>query len=122
MSNWEWKNLSNSQKLIRVVAVANFSICAVTFVTPARQLMDRGFNALKAVNLDRPVGRSLQFWLVGSTLLLPILLGLAVWRAKKAMPAEGVWESVKVEATMVGAWWAIVVLSVLYFGSLGAGG
>jgi hypothetical protein len=65
------------------------------------------------------VGRSLQVWLLGSTVMATALFALIAWKNRMAtMPAR----SVKVEGILLLSWWIIVVGACAYGFMLGMGG
>jgi hypothetical protein len=71
------------------------------------------------MNIEDLVGRSLQAWLVGSTILATALFGLIAWKTRRAtVPAR----SLKVEGILLLSWWIIVVGACAYGFVLGMGG
>jgi len=95
----------------------------VLFILPTtRRWIDRGFLALKAINLEDPVGWSLQVWLVGSTLVATVLLGTMFWRKQRAVAVGLPSEPLRLEGILVAAWWLIVIGASAYAFMLGMGG
>jgi hypothetical protein len=86
----------------------------VLFVVPVtHRLVDDGFRALRRFNAEEVAGRTLQVWLVGSTVLSTILFGRLVWR--KASPLTH-------EAVLLVAWWFLALATAAYSFMLGLGG
>lgn len=106
------KELSASRKTIRVVVGINLIFTALFVIPLTQRWMDRGLGALRAYNLEKAAGRSLQAWLVASTVGASCLLGYTLWRSWKTTEAGLV-----IEVTMVLAWW-LIVLGVYVFAAM----
>jgi hypothetical protein len=111
------KPLSESRIAIRVILGINFTLLVLFVIPLTHHWADRGLGALRSYNLEKPVGRSLQVWLPGSTLLATCLLGFTLWRKRK-VPVSGL----GIEVIMVVAWWLIVLGACVYAFMLGMGG
>lgn len=112
---------SACRKAIRFVALCNF-LMFVLFVVPAtNRWIERGFVAVRPIGLEALVGRSLQVWLAGSTLLITALLGCLFWQKHKATAAQLGSESVRIEGIFVAIWWLIVLGACAYGFALGMG-
>jgi hypothetical protein len=110
------KPLAGSRKAIRIISAINFSFLVLVIIPFTNHWMNRGLRALRGYNLEKPVGRSLQVWLVGSTLLATCLLGFTLWRSRK-IAARGL----GIEVIMVVSWWLIVLGACAYGYMLGMG-
>jgi hypothetical protein len=78
----------------------------IFFVVPfTHRLVDDGFRALRRFNAEEIAGRTLQVWLVGSTVLATVLLVRLIW--KKSSP-------VTYEAVLLLAWWFLAVVTFAF--------
>lgn len=69
--------------------------------------------------MEDVVGRSLQVWLVASTIASTALFGLIGWKNRRAtLPAT----SLKFEGILLLSWWIIVMGACVYGFALGMGG
>jgi hypothetical protein len=100
----------------------NFFFFALFVIPPTHRWIDRGFLVLRAIHLEEPVGWSLQVWLVGSTLVATVLLGIMFWRKRRAVAAGLPSEPIRLEGMLVGGWWLIVIGVCAYAFMLGMGG
>jgi hypothetical protein len=121
MRNWIEKPRSVPQKIIRFTLGINFTLFVLFIVPFAHHWVDRGFRALTAFNLEKPAGRSLQVWLVGSTLLATGLLLFASSRNRKAVARGRPSEDLRFDSILVTSWWLIVLGSCAYAYMLGMG-
>jgi len=69
--------------------------------------------------MEDVVGRSLQVWLVASTIIATELFGLVGWKSRRATLPAG---SLKLEGILLLSWWIIVVGACVYGFALGMGG
>ena len=102
--------------------VVNFVITALLLVPPFHRWVDRGFQALRAINLEEQVGRGLQLWLIGSTIVATGLLGWLLWQKRRAQSAGKAPLSIRIEGIMVAVWWVIVLVASAYAYMLGLAG
>jgi hypothetical protein len=111
-----------SRKAIRLITSLNFLIFGLFVVPPAHRWIDRGLLALGSVHLEDPVGRSLQIWLVGSTLAATALFGRMLWQKQRATSAGVPLVSVRLEGILIAVWWLVVLGACAYGFMLGMGG
>jgi hypothetical protein len=114
--------LSGSRKAIRSMMWVNFALFLLFVVPFTNHSINRGLWALRSINLEEPVGRSLQIWVVGSTLVATVLLVRMFWQRRRTISGRGASISLKLETILVAAWWAIVLGSCAYGFMLGMGG
>lgn len=105
--------LLRSRTAIRSILVANLALSILFVVPVAHRLVDDGFRALERVNAEALAGRTLQVWLVGSTVVATALFGRLVY--KKASP-------ITCEATLLCVWWFVLIAAIAYGFILGLGG
>ena len=108
-----------SRSVVRAILYANFFLFAL-FVMPAtNHWLNQGFVALRSINMEDVAGRSLQVWLVASTIVATALFGLIGWKSRRAlMPAT----SLKFDGILLISWWIIVIGACIYGFALGMGG
>ena len=108
-----------SRAVIRVILYVNFFLFAL-FMTPiTHHWVDRGFLALQSINLENFVGRSLEVWIVASTMTATVLFGLLiVWNRGAAQSVR----SVRFEGILLFSWWIAVLATCAYGFMLGMGG
>jgi hypothetical protein len=116
------QTFSGSRNVIRLITLWNFLMFALFVIPPTNHSINRGFLALRAVNLEEPVGRSLQVWLVGSTLLVTALLGWILWQKRRATLAGMHTASITFEGILVAVWWFVVLGACVFAFALGMGG
>jgi len=68
--------------------------------------------------MEDVVGRSLQVWLVASTIISTALFGLIGWKNRRATPPA---KSLKFEGILLLSWWIIVIGACVYGFALGTG-
>jgi len=109
----------SSRRIVRAILSANLFLF-VLFVIPAtHHWVDRGFFALRSINVEDVVGLSLQTWLVASTIVATLLFGLiALKNRTSGKPVR----SLKPEGILLLSWWIIVVGACAYGFMLGMGG
>jgi hypothetical protein len=110
------KPLWGSRKAIRVILGINFTFFVLLIIPFTNHSLSRGFRTLRSYNLEQLVGRSLQVWLIGSTLLATCLLAFTLWRSRKVGVAR-----LALEVIMVVAWWFIVIGVCIHAFMLGMG-
>jgi hypothetical protein len=116
------QTFSGSRRAVRSITFLNVLVFVLFVTPPAHRWIDRGFLALRTVHFEKPVGYSLGIWLVGSTLAATALLVRMVWQKRHmiraGLPSASLWP----EATLVAAWWAVVLSACAYGFMLGMGG
>ncbi len=122
MSIQQEQSVSRSRAAVRVITLFNLFLFMLFVIPPAHRWIDLGFRALRSAHLEEPVGLSLQVWLVGSTLLASGLLLRMVWHTRRKLSAGIPSVSLRLEATLVIAWWAIVIGTCAYGFMLGMAG
>ena len=108
-----------SRAIVRAILSANFFLFALFVIPTTHHFVDRGFLAMRSLHLEDAVGRSMQVWIVVSTILATALYGLVVWKNRRAAAPI---RSTRFDGILLLAWW-IVLLGVCAFGfMLGMGG
>ena len=72
--------MTYSRNIVRAILYANLFLFALFVIPTTHQWVDRGFLALRSINMEDVVGRSLQGWLVASTIIASALFGLIAWK------------------------------------------
>jgi hypothetical protein len=108
-----------SRAIVRALLCANFLLFALFVIPTTHHWVDRGFLALRSVNMEDAVGRSIQVWILGSTIIATGLFGLVLWKNRRAeLPIS----SIRSDGILLLAWW-IALLGVCAYGfMLGMGG
>lgn len=106
----------------RFILLVNFSLFILFIFPLTNHLVDRGLGALKPLGLEDLVGKSLQVWLVGSTLAATALFLWMAWKQRSPQSDGPIFNRVRTEAMMLIAWLAIVAGVILYGLGLGGGG
>jgi hypothetical protein len=101
-----------SRSIVRAILYANFFLFALFVIPTTHHWVDRGFLALKSVNLEEVVGRSMQAWIVVSTIAATVLFGLAFWRNRRAQLSV---TSIRLDGILLLTWW-IALLGVCAYG------
>lgn len=105
-------------RLIRVLTIANFSVMLLLIGLGRSHELDL---ALRRLGLEDVIGRSLQVWFVGATLLATTLFVGVLWKKSRLGPSDTQLR-IKTEAILLSAWW-LTLLALLAFGyMLGMGG
>jgi len=108
-----------SRSILRAILYANFFLFALFVIPITNHWVDQGFIALRSIHMEDVVGRSLQVWLVASTIASTALFGLIGWKNRRAtLPAT----SLKFEGILLLSWWIIVMGACVYGFALGMGG
>jgi|SRR5579859_634100 len=108
-----------SRAIVRAVLYANFFLFALFVIPTTHHWVDRGFLAMRSLHLEDAVGRSLQVWIVVSTILATVLYGRAVWKNRRAAAPIC---STRFDGILLLGWW-IALLGVCAYGfMLGTGG
>ena len=108
-----------SRAIVRAILSANFFLFVLFMIPTTHHWVDRGFLALRSVHLEDAVGRSIQVWILGSTIIATGLFGVVLWKNRGAeLPIS----SIRSDGILLLAWW-IVLLGVCAYGfMLGMGG
>jgi hypothetical protein len=105
-------------KVIRIALVANFLILiALVGLGQSRELD----HALRRAGVEDLIGRSLQVWIVGSTILSTVLFASILWKKKK-MATSVPGPELKFEGALLMIWWIVLVGLLAYGFMLGMGG
>jgi hypothetical protein len=107
--------------MIRFIMGINFIFFVAMVVPFTHHWIDRGFLALKSRDMENIVGRSLQVWLIASTLVATILFGIALWRRRRALVAGFAAEQLVLETILTTSWWLVVLGACAYGYMLGMG-
>jgi len=108
-----------SRNIVRAILYANFFLFVLFVIPLTNHWVNQGFLALRAMNLEDVAGRSMQVWLVASTIIATALFGLVVWKNRRAMlPVR----TLKFEGFLLLGWWIIVLGACAYGFMLGMGG
>jgi hypothetical protein len=103
--------------LLRVLVGVNFAIFLVMIspIGTSREL----YKSLKDSGLANAIFRSMQVWVVASTLIATVLFGLIIWNLRRAgLPVR----TLRLEAILLVAWWLTLLLLCGYAFMLGMGG
>lgn len=107
------------RSIVRAILYANFFLFALFVMPMTHHWVDQGFSALRSINMKDAVGRTLQVWLVASTIIATALFGLVGWKNRRAtLPTR----SLKFEGILLLSWWIIVIGACVYGFALGMGG
>lgn len=108
-----------SRAIVRAILCANFFLFALFVIPTTHHWVDSGFLAMRSVHLEDAVGRSMQVWIVVSTILATVLYGLVVWKNRRATSPI---RSTRFDGILLLVWW-IALLGVCAYGfMLGMGG
>jgi hypothetical protein len=115
------QTFSGSRTAVRSMTLLNFLVFVLFVIPPAHRWVDRGFLALRSIHCEEPVGYSLEIWLVGSTLAATALLARMIWQRRKNISAGLPSVSLRLEKTLVAAWWLAALGACAYGFTLGMG-
>src|SRR5579885_1150531 len=73
-----------SRAFLRGILYGNFFLFALFVIPATHHWVDRGFLILRSVNLEDAVGRSMQVWIVGSTIIATVMFGVILWKNRQA--------------------------------------
>ena len=111
--------MTYSRNIVRAILYANLFLFALFVIPTTHHWVDRAFFALRSINMEDVVGRSLQGWLVASTVIATALFGLIAWKNGRAtMPVR----SFKLEGILLLGWWIVVLGACAYGFMVGMGG
>jgi hypothetical protein len=108
-----------SRAFLRAILYANFFLFALFVIPATHHWVDRGFFMLRSVNLEDAVGRSMQVWIVGSTLIATVLFGMILWKNRQAAVPIG---SSRREGILLLTWWVVLLGACAYGFMIGMGG
>ncbi len=108
-----------SRTIVRAILYANFFLFGLFMIPTTHRWVDRGFLAMRSAHLEDAVGRSMQVWIVVSTMLATVLYGLVVWKNRRAASPI---RPTRFDGILLLAWW-VALLGVCGYGfMLGMGG
>jgi hypothetical protein len=108
-----------SRAIVRVILYANFFLFALFVIPTTHHWVDRAFLAMRSIHLEDAMGRSMQVWIVASTVLVTVLFGLVAWKNRRAASPL---RPILVDGILLLTWW-IVLLGVCAYGfMIGMGG
>jgi hypothetical protein len=108
-----------SRAVLRAILYANFLLLLLFVMPVTHRWVDHGFSALRSVNLEDLVGRSMQVWIVGSTIIATTLFGLAFWKNRQSgQPTR----SLQFDGILLFTWWVALLAACAYGFMLGMGG
>src|SRR5215470_18809415 len=90
-----------SRAVLRTILYTNFILFFLFVVPITHRWIDHGFFILRALHLEDLIGRSMQVWIVGSTILATVIFGLAFWRSRQSAAAR----SLRFEGILLFTWW-----------------
>jgi hypothetical protein len=105
-------------KLIRIVLIANFFVLLALMGPGMSHELDL---ALRRARVENLIGRSLQVWIVGSTMFTTALFASILWKKKGTSP-DALAPNLKFEGALLLAWWLALVGILAYGFMLGMGG
>ena len=108
-----------SRAVVRTVLYANFFLFSLFVIPVTHRWVDHEFFALRSVNLEELVGRSMQVWIVGSTIIATVLFGLAFWKNRQAAQPN---RSLRFDGILLFTWWVVLLAACAYGFLLGMGG
>src|SRR5580693_67095 len=73
-----------SRAIVRAILYVNFLLLALFVIPTTHRWVDRVFLATRSVHLEDAVGRSMQVWVVASTILATALFSPVVWKNRRA--------------------------------------
>lgn len=104
-------------KLIRMVLIANFVVLLALIGPGMSHELDL---ALRRAGVEDLIGRSLQAWIVGSTIFTTLFASI-LWKKKSTSPGA-LAPTLKFEGALLLAWWIALVGFLAYGFMLGMGG
>lgn len=108
-----------SRAILRSILYTNFFLFALFVIPTTHRWVDRWFLALRSINLEDVVGRSLQVWTVASTIIATVLFGMVLWKNRRAaLPMR----SIRLDGILLLTWWIALLGVCAYAFMLGMGG
>ncbi len=104
--------------IFRAILYANFLLFALFVAPMTHHRVDEAFLALGRINLEDVVGRSMQVWVVASTMMATVLFGAMYWKHRKEASSM----AFRFEGMLLLTWWVTLVGICVYAFSLGVGG
>ena len=112
------QGIRTKARLVRILLLINFAVLLALLGPGRSHELDV---ALRRMELENLIGRFIQVWLVGSTLLASALFVVIVWTRRKTEPA-GTLPQIKFEAVLLLAW-SVILLGLMAYGFMfGMGG
>jgi hypothetical protein len=108
-----------SRAFLRAILYANFFLFALFVIPATHHWVDRGFLMLRSVNLEDAVGRSMQVWIVGSTLIATVLFAMILWKNRQSALPIG---TSRREGILLLTWWVVLLGACAYGFMIGMGG
>jgi len=105
--------------VVRAVVYANFFLFALFVIPITHQWVDHVFLALRRINLEKVIGRSMQVWIVASTIIATVLFGLMLRKNRRAAMSI---TPVRFEGILLLLWWLTLLGTCAYGFMLGLGG
>jgi hypothetical protein len=101
-----------SRAIVRAILSANFFLFALFVIPTTHHWVDREFIAIGSMNVEDAVGRSMQVWIVASTIIATILFSRVLWKNRRAaLPIR----SIRFDGILLLTWW-IALLGVYAYG------
>jgi hypothetical protein len=112
-------SLMCSRRIVRLIPYLNFVLFLLFVVPISHHWVDRAFLALRSLHLEDAFGRSMQVWIIASTVIATALFMRMVWKNHRAtVPVT----SVQFEGILLLVWWLLLVGLSAYAFALGMGG
>jgi hypothetical protein len=108
-----------ARAVIRAILYANFFLFALFVIPTMHHWVDRGFLAMRSIHFEDAVGRSMQVWIVASTILATVLFALFVWKNRGAASPI---RSIRFDGILLLTWWIALLGMCAYGYMLGMGG
>lgn len=105
--------------LIRTLVIANFLLMLILIGPASSHNLDL---TLRSLGVQELIGRTLQLWLAGSTLLLTGLFIRIVWKNRRIAEVDLPKQRFRIEGMLVIAWWVTILVIMAYGFMLGMGG
>lgn len=112
------RTIRSGPKLIRIVLITNFFVLLALIGPGMSHELDL---ALRRAGVEDLIGRSLQVWIVGSTMFTTALFVSILWKKKGTTPGA-LAPKLKFEGALLLAWWIALVGLLAYGFMLGMGG
>jgi len=108
-----------SRTIVRAILYADFFFFALFIIPVTHHWVDQALLALRSVNLEEVVGRSMQVWIVASTIIATVLFVLMLWKNRRAaLPIT----AVRFEGILLLTWWLTLLGLFAYGFMLGMSG
>ena len=109
--------VSKGPRLVRTLLIVNFSLFILAIGPGTSHQLDLDLRRLGIAEL---IGRSVQVWAVGSTLVATIMFPLIVWKKRKVAPPA--FAGLEVEGMLLVLWWMTLIGLCVYGYAIGHGG